>query len=44
MDFTAFLGALDATTAIAAIGAVAVIKVGPGFAKWGYGKLISMFR
>lgn len=44
MDFTALLAAVDATTIIAALTALAAIKMGPGVAKWGYNKVIGWFR
>jgi hypothetical protein len=36
MDFTALTAAMDT--------AIAAIKVGPGFLKWGYNKVIGWFR
>jgi len=44
MDFTAITAAVDATEIVAAIGAIAAIKVLPGVAKWGYNKVIGWFR
>jgi hypothetical protein len=44
MDFSAITAAIDATTIVAAIGAIAAVKILPGVAKWGYGKVISWFR
>lgn len=44
MDFTAILGAVDGATVIAALGAVAAIKIGPNVAKWGYSKVVNWFR
>lgn len=44
MDFTAILAAVDATTVVTAIGAIAAIKILPGVAKWGFGKVIGWFR
>jgi len=44
MDFTAVTSAVDATTVVAAIGAIAAIKILPGVAKWGFGKVIGWFR
>lgn len=44
MDFTPIVAVFNTTTIIAAIGAVAAIKVLPGFTKWGYNKVTSMFR
>jgi hypothetical protein len=44
MDMTGVLAEIDATTVVAAITAVAAIKIAPGFARWGYNKVISWFR
>lgn len=44
MDFTAVTGAVTATTVVAAIGAIAAIKILPGVAKWGFNKVIGWFR
>lgn len=44
MDFTPITSVLDTTTIIAAIGAVAAIKLLPGFTKWGYNRVTSMFK
>lgn len=44
MDFSAITAAIDATTIVSAIGAIAAVKILPGVAKWGYGKVISWFR
>lgn len=44
MDFTAITAAVDGATVVAAIGAVAAIKILPGVAKWGYSKVIGWFR
>lgn len=43
MDFTDVTAAVDATTIVAAIGALAAIKILPGVAKWGFNKVISWF-
>ena len=43
MDFTNVTAAVDATTIVAAITAIAAIKILPGVAKWGYGKVIGWF-
>lgn len=43
MDFTAVLAAIDASTIVTAITAVAAIKILPGVAKWGFGKVIGWF-
>ncbi len=44
LDFTAITSAVDATTIVAAISAIAAIKVLPNVAKWGYNKVIGWFR
>lgn len=44
MDFTTITGAIDATTVIAALTAVAAIKITPNVAKWGYSKVVNWFR
>lgn len=44
LDFTAITGAVSAETILAAIAAIAAIKVLPGVAKWGYNKVIGWFR
>jgi hypothetical protein len=44
MDFTAVTSAIDATTIVAAIGAIAAIKVLPNVARWGFNKVISWIR
>lgn len=44
MDFTAVTGAVNATTIVTAIGALAAIKILPGVAKWGFNKVIGWFR
>jgi len=44
MDFSKVTGAVDATTIVAALTAIAAIKILPGVAKWGYGKVIGWFR
>ena len=44
MDFTAVTSAVDATTITAAIAAIAAIKILPGVAKWGFGKVIGWFK
>lgn len=42
MDFTPITAVLNTTTIIAAIGAVAAIKVLPAFTRWGYGQVTKM--
>ena len=44
MDFTNVTAAVDASTIVAAITAIAAIKMLPGVAKWGYNKVIGWFR
>lgn len=44
MDFTAVTSAIDTTTIMTALGAVAAVKIGPGVARWGYNKIIGWFR
>ncbi len=44
MDFTAVLAAIDATTIVAAITAIAGVKILPPAAKWGYNIVIGWFR
>lgn len=43
LDFSGVTGAVDVTTLLVAITAVAVLKVAPGFARWGYDNLIDWF-
>ena len=44
MDFTALTAAIDATTIVAALTAIAAVKILPNVAKWGYNKVISWVR
>lgn len=44
LDFSGVTGAISNTEVLAAITAVAAIKMAPGAAKWGYNKLIGWFR
>lgn len=44
MDFSALISAVDGATVVAAIAAVAAIKIGPNVARWGFNKVISWFR
>jgi hypothetical protein len=44
MDFTNVTSAVDATTIVAAITALAAIKILPGVARWGYNKVIGWFK
>ncbi|WP_275041929.1 hypothetical protein [Pseudoalteromonas rubra] len=43
MDFTNVTSAVDATTIVSAITAIAAVKILPGVAKWGYNKVIGWF-
>lgn len=44
MDFTQVTAAVDSTTIVAALTAVAAVKIAPGVARWGYNKVIGWFR
>jgi hypothetical protein len=44
MDFTPITSAVDAAPIVAAIGAIAAVKILPGVAKWGFNKVIGWFR
>lgn len=44
LDFTALTTAVDVTTVVAAISAIAALKMAPGFARWAYSKVIGWFR
>jgi hypothetical protein len=44
MDFSTLTAAVDSTTIVAGITALAAVKMAPGVAKWGYNKVISWFR
>lgn len=44
MDFTAINSAVDGATVVAALTAVAALKILPNVARWGYTKVISWFR
>lgn len=43
LDFTAVTSAIDATTIVLAITAVAAIKILPGVAIWGFNKVVCWF-
>lgn len=43
-DMSALTGAVDASTIVAAIAAVAAIKILPPVASWGYNQVIKLFR
>lgn len=44
MDFASVIAAVDAGTIVAALAALAAVKILPGVAKWGFGKVIGWFR
>lgn len=44
MDFSAITAAIDSTTIVTALTAIAAVKIAPGVAKWGYNKVIGWFR
>jgi hypothetical protein len=44
IDFSGITSAIGVTEVLAAITAVAAIKIMPGFTKWAYSKLIGWFR
>ena len=44
MDASALVSAIAASTIVAAITAIAAVKILPGVAKWGYNKVIGWFR
>ncbi|WP_275446837.1 hypothetical protein [Pseudoalteromonas sp. McH1-42] len=44
MDFSSVTSAVDSTTIVAAITAIAAIKILPGVARWGYNQVIGWFR
>ncbi|WP_273024676.1 hypothetical protein [Rheinheimera sp.] len=44
MNFDAVTGAVAADVVVAAIAAVAAIKILPGVATWGFSKIIGWFR
>lgn len=44
MDFTDITGAIDATTIVVALTAIAAIKILPGVTRWGYNQVIGWFR
>lgn len=43
-DMSALTGAVDAGTIVAAIAAVAAIKILPPVASWGYNQVIRLFK
>lgn len=44
MDFTAITSAVDATTIVAGLTAIAAVKILPNVARWGYNKVIGWIR
>ena len=44
LDFSGVTSAIDATTIVAAIGAIAAVKILPGVARWGFSKVITWFN
>lgn len=44
MDFSSITSAVDATTVVAGITAIAAVKILPNVARWGYNKVISWVR
>ena len=44
MDFSTLTAAVDSTTIVAGLTALAAVKIAPGVAKWGYNKVIGWFR
>jgi Flp pilus assembly pilin Flp len=44
MDYAVIVTAISVAGLLAAIGATAIVKIGPQVGKWGVNKLISMFR
>ena len=43
MDFSAVTAAIDASTIVTAIAAIAAIKILPPVAKWGFSQIINWF-
>lgn len=44
MDFTNITAAVDATTIVAALTAIAAIKILPNVARWGYTRVIEWIK
>ncbi len=44
LDFSAITGAIEASTIVAAIAAVAAIKILPPVARWGFNQIITWWR
>ena len=43
LDFSTMTAAVSATAVVAALVAMGVVKIGPGFAKWALNKVSSFF-
>jgi hypothetical protein len=43
-DFSAITGAIDSSTIVTAIAAIAAIKILPGVARWGFNQVITWFK
>ncbi len=43
-DMSPLTSAVDASTIVVAIGAVAAIKILPGVARWGYQQVMNLFK
>ncbi|MGA4187155.1 hypothetical protein ACI2UF_10605 [Ralstonia nicotianae] len=43
IDFSSMTGAVSATAVVAALVAMGVVKIGPGFAKWALNKVAAFF-
>ena len=44
LDFTGVTGAVDASSIVTALGAIAAIKILPGVARWGFNKVVTWFN
>jgi hypothetical protein len=44
LDFAGVTTAVDVATVVAAITALAALKVAPGFAKWAYNQVVGWFK
>ena len=44
MNFESIVSAVDASTIVAGLTAIAAVKILPNVARWGYGKVISWVR
>lgn len=43
-DYAQLLAAIDFTPLVVALTGVAVLKLGPGVARWGFNKIVGWFR